>query len=131
MKVRFTHFEYQSLSRQLKKHTLRVTLGLTDTEHYALARLGNATTPLLRYEIDDVEFVVTIADCVAGTRLDFDTLFQVNEAKRQVLYALENLELVFQSCRSVHVETVHIPQEERNPSATARNRKTCLCVLRR
>ena len=112
------------------KHALRVTLGLTDTEHYALTRLGNGPDRLFRYQIEDVEYAVTIADCVAGVRLDFDTLLQANEAQDQILCALENLELILQNdSRSTRIETFNIPQEAqyepgRNRDANSRPRAT-------
>jgi hypothetical protein len=113
MKVRFTHFEYPPVFWRPMKHALRVTLGLTDTEHYVLTRLGNGGDPLFFYQIEDVEYAVTIADCVAGVRLDFDTLLQANEAQSQILRALENLGLILhQDCRSARVETFKIPQDD-------------------
>ena len=113
MKVRFSHFEYQPAFWRPMKHALRVTLGLTDAEHYVLTRLGNGGDPLFCYQIDEIEYAVTIADCVAGVRLDFDTLLQANEAQDQILRALENLELTLhQDSRSARVETFNIPHED-------------------
>jgi hypothetical protein len=113
MKVRFRHFEFQPVFRRPVKHALRVTLGLTDTEHYAIARLGNGNDPLFRYEIEDIEHAVSITDCVAGVRLDFDTLLQANEAQNQILHALEILEVILrQDSRGHRVETFKIPHEE-------------------
>ncbi len=95
------------------KHALRVTVGLTDTEHYVLARLGNGDDPLFCHQIEDVEYAVTIADCMVGVRLDFDTLLRANEAQNQILRALENLELILQQdSRSARVETFKIPDED-------------------
>ena len=94
-------------------HALRVTLGLTDTEHYVLTRLGNGNDPLFCYQIEDVEYAVTIADCVAGARLDFGSLFEANEAQNQILRALEKLEVILQQdARTDRVETFNIPQED-------------------
>jgi hypothetical protein len=110
------------------KHALRVTLGLTDTEHYVLTRLGNGGDPLFCYQIEEIEYAVTIADCVAGVRLDFDTLLQANEAQNQILRALEDLEVILQQdSRSARVETFKIPQEDqygpgRNRDANSRPR---------
>jgi hypothetical protein len=113
MKVRFRHFEYQPVFWRPTKHALRVTLGLTDTEHYVLTRLGNGNDPLFRYQIEDIEYAVAIADCVAGVRLDFDTLLQANEAQNEILRALEKLEVILQQdSRSTRVETFKIPQED-------------------
>jgi hypothetical protein len=95
------------------KHALRVTLGLTDTEHYVLTRLGNGGDPLFCYQIEEIEYAVTIADCVAGVRLEFATLLQANEAQNQILRALEELEVILQQdSRSARVETFEIPQED-------------------
>jgi hypothetical protein len=95
------------------KHALRVTLGLTDTEHYALTRLGNWNEPLCRYQIEDTEYAVALADCVAGVRLDFDTLLQANDVQNEILRALEKLEVILQQdTRSDRVETFKIPQED-------------------
>jgi hypothetical protein len=113
MKVRFTHSEYQPVFWRRMKHALRVTLGLTDTEHYVLTRLGNGGDPLFCYQIEEIEYAVTIADCLAGVRLEFATLLQANEAQNQILRALENLQLILQQdSRSARVETFKIPHED-------------------
>ena len=83
MKVRFRHFEYQPVFWRPLTHALRITLALTDTEHYFLARLGNANDPLVCYQIEDIEFILTLADCVAGVRLDFRTLLQANQVQNE------------------------------------------------
>jgi hypothetical protein len=95
------------------KHALRITLALTDTEHYALTQLRNANDPVYRWEIGDEEFAITPAQCLTGVRLDFDTLFQATEVQDQILRALEKLEVILQQhTRRSGVETFTIPQEE-------------------
>jgi hypothetical protein len=114
MKVRFRHEEHQPAFWRPMKHALRVTLGLTDTEHYLITRLGSWNTPLYCYQIDYTERAVSLADCVAGVRLDFDNLSQANEAQNLILRALEKFELILrQDTYTNRVDTFTIPQEER------------------
>jgi hypothetical protein len=113
MKVRFRHLEHQPVFWRPMNHALRITLALTDTEHYALTQLGNANDPIYRWEIGDEEFAITPAQCVTGVRLDFDTLFQATEVQDQILRALEKLEVTLQQhTHRSGVETFTIPQEE-------------------
>lgn len=106
-------------------HALRVTLGLTDTEHYVLNRLGNGSDPLFRYQIEDAERTVTLADCVAGVRLDFDTLLQANEAQNQILRALEKVEVILhQDARSHRIETFEIPPGDQDEPPRGRDKQS-------
>jgi len=134
MKVRFTHFEHPPVFWRPKRHALRVTLGLTDTEDYVLVRLGKGGDALFRYEIEDVEYAVTVADCAAGVRLDFDTLLQANDAQNQILRALEDLELILhQDGRSARVETFEIPEADQyraEPKQNTRSRPRAIVPRR-